>query len=131
MKRDLKFEISPVKAILPVTDKITQTSAAIDLAGYNGAVVMLSAGLVTDGTFTPKIQESDTTTSGDFTDVVAADQLGTFVAIDSTHASNVQTVGYLGVKRYIRVVATVSGSPATGGAIAATVIRGYARDLPA
>lgn len=126
-RKDQKSEITVVTAVAPAVIKTTQTSNAIDLQGYSAATVVLHVGTVTDGTHTPKLQESDTTTSGDFTDVAAANLSGTFAALES---DTMQRIGYIGRKRYVRVVITVAGSPSTGGAYSACVVRGRPQSLP-
>lgn len=98
----------------------THAGTAVDLANAGNAWVIFPAGTRTDGTHTPKIQESDTTTSGDFTDVAAADQIGTLAAITS---NTQQKAGYIGHKRYLRAVITTTGST-TGAVAGAYVVTG-------
>lgn len=96
----------------------TSNGTGVDLANRQWAVIMFQVGTVTDGTHTPKVQESDDNST--YTDVAAADQIGTLAAL----ASNTpQIVQYKGGKRYIRPVITTTG--ATTGAVAgAAVMRG-------
>ena len=94
----------------------TVTGSAVDLANYSGNSIVINVGTITDGTHTPKLQESDASGSG-YTDIAAADQVGTLAALAS---STFQKVSYIGGKRYIRLVVTVTGSPATGGYYDAT-----------
>lgn len=89
----------------------TTTGTGIDLANVIENTVFFLPGAITDGTHTPKLQESDALGSG-YTDVAAADQVGTLAAIA---ANTIQQVSYIGSKRYLRGVVTVTGSPATGG----------------
>ena len=58
---------------------------------------------------TPILQESDSLTEADYSSVTASDILNSFSAITTT-ASQVQNVGYIGSKRYIRVFADGTGS---------------------
>jgi len=103
--KDLHNNMALVAALIPAVQSATATSAAIDLQGFNAAEVLINTGAIASaGDFTVKLQESNTTTSGDFTDVAAADLLGTFPA--SLAADSVYKVGYKGPKRYIRTVAT-------------------------
>jgi hypothetical protein len=87
------------------------------MADVNANLFVFLPGAITDGTHTPKLQESDVSGSG-FTDVVAADQIGTLAALA---ANTVQQVSYIGAKRYVRVVVTVSGAT-TGGFYTAYVV---------
>jgi hypothetical protein len=125
--RDLANNIAVVQAVAPAVLTSTNTSAAIDLLGFNGAAVIINTGAIAGaGDFTPKIQESDTTTSGDFTDVAADNLIGTFPA--SLAADAVVKVGYIGTKRYVRTVLTKNGG--TSIAAGAVVIRGHASKRP-
>lgn len=111
-------------SLAPAARTATANGTGVDLANFASAAVVFSVGTITDGTHTPKIQESDDNST--FTDVAAADQIGTLAAL----ASNTnQRAGYRGSKRYIRAVSTVAGAT-TGGVYAAVVIRGDARKQP-
>lgn len=134
--------------------KTTQTSAGVDLANYDGAMVYLLAGTWTDGTITPVIQESaDNATWNPVaaTDLVAwsaasaTDATPTKLndsngnptghsqpnAISSAATAINQRVGYIGGQRYIRVVSTVTGSPATGAGYSVVILAGRPRKMPA
>lgn len=100
--------------------------AAVDTLGYGSALVVLNPATITDGTFTPKLQESSQSGSG-FTDVAAGDLDGSLAALA---ANTPQVVGYLGGKRYLRVVITATGSPATGAKFAAGVVLGDPQYAP-
>lgn len=103
--RELYSEIGLVQATIPAVIAATNTSAAIDLAGFDSATVLINTGaIVSAGDFTTKLQESDTTTSGDFTDVAAGNLVGAFPA--SLAADTLYKIGYSGIKRYIRTVTT-------------------------
>tara|TARA_R110002051_G_scaffold325869_1_gene432660 strand:+ start:14287 stop:14673 length:387 start_codon:yes stop_codon:yes gene_type:complete len=125
--KDLHSKIGLVQALAPAVVAATATSAAIDLQGFNSAVVAINTGaIVTAGDFTTKLQESDTTTSGDFADVAAADLLGTFPA--SLAADSVYKVGYVGTKRYVRTVTTKNGGTSVAAGI--MVVIGHPSDAP-
>lgn len=130
---------------LPVV-KTTQTSAWIDLANFDGAMVYILAGNWTDGTITPVIHESDdastdlgaaaaadlvawkATSATDHTPVkVGASQPA---AISSAATAINQRVGYIGGHRYIQVVSTVTGSPATGSGYDVVIVAGRPRNMP-
>ncbi len=125
--RDFAHNIAAVQVVVPAVLSATDTSAAIDLKGYDGAVLIINTGAIaSSGNFTPKLQESDTTTSDDFTDVVAANLIGTFPS--ALEASTVYKVGYIGNKRYVRTVLTKnSGTSIAAGAV---IIKGYAQERP-
>ena len=125
--RDLANNIGAVQAVAPAVLSATNTSAAIDLQGFESAAVVINTGaIVSSGDFTAKLQESDTTTSGDFADVAAADLVGTFPA--SLEADSVVKIGYLGDKRFLRTVITKNGG--TSIAAGAVIVKGRAHRCP-
>ncbi len=106
----------------------TATGTAVDLRGYDAAVITVSFGAYTDGTHTPSVVHSvDGVT---YTAVAAADIDGAFTAVSSSAGANtLQQVGYIGSQRYVAVVMTTTG--ATTGALSSTnVIAGYPRNAP-
>ena len=134
--RDLAHSIKPVLAFAPAAKAATANGLDVDLSGYEAAVFHLVVGTVTDGTHTPKLQEADDNGSGapgTYADVAAASQIGSFTAL-TTGAGNggsaVQEVGYIGAKRWVRLVMTVSGAT-TGAVYGAEVVLGRARSEPA
>lgn len=125
--RDLANNLGIVQAVAPAVLSATNTSAAIDLLGFGSAALVINTGaIVTAGDFTPKLQESDTTTPGDFTDVAAGDLVGTFPA--SLAADSVVKVGYIGNKRYVRTVLTKNGG--TSIAAGAVIVKANAHTRP-
>lgn len=125
MKLDLVNVIGASTSLAPAARTTTANGTGIDLSGFNSAVVLLVVGAITDGTHTPKVQESDDNST--YTDVAAADLIGSLSALT---ASTNQKVGYKGNKRYIRAVTTITGSPSTGGIYSAVVLRGDAIKQP-
>lgn len=115
-KRDLYSNIGVSLAVSPAVLTATNTSAGIDLRGYQSATVVINTGAIAGaGNFTPKLQESDASGSG-FTDVAAADLLGSFPA--ALAADSAYRVGYKGNKRYLRTVITLnSGTSIAAGAV--------------
>lgn len=118
--RDIHNDMSVANSLAPAARTATANGTGIDLQGYRACAVVFVVGTITDGTHTPKLQESDDNST--FSDVAAADQSGTLAALAS---STNQEVSYIGTKRYIRAVSTVSGAT-TGGVYAAVAIRGKA-----
>ena len=54
--------------------------------------------------------------------------MGTPPLVDAdAEAEQVYHVGYIGAKRYVRVVATLAGNHGTGTPISATVVRAFPR----
>ena len=115
-QRAFSPDYTPSTSVAPLLRTATVNGTGIDLANSNGNQIIFQTGAITDGTFTPKIQESSDNST--FTDVAAADQIGTLAAMS---ANTVSDVSYIGKLRYIRAVYTVTGSPATGGNCSAIV----------
>lgn len=123
--KDLKNNVDAQKSIDPAAHTATINGAGVDLRDFRGGMAVFYPGTITDGTHTPKIQESDDNST--WNDVAAADQEGTLAALAS---ATIQRVGYKGAKRYVRAVSTVSGAT-TGGVYGAVVMRGIPLRGPA
>lgn len=146
--RDIVSEVGTIftgLTALPAI-KTTQTSPGVDLSGYDGAMIYLLAGTWTDGTFTPVVQESVdniTFTTVAVTDLVAFQATSAtvftpvknggaqFAVISSAATAINQRIGYIGGLRYIRLLNTVTGSPATGCTLDAFIVAGRPRFMPA
>lgn len=114
--KDIYSELGIVAAVVPATLTATNTSAAIDLQGFDGAMVIIQTGAIGgSGNFTPKLTEC-ATSGGTYTDVAAADLNGSFT--DPLAASSVYKIGYRGNKRYIKTVLTLnSGTSIVAGVV--------------
>ncbi len=122
--KDIKNHIDVVNSIDPDDYTATINGLGIDLQGFEGSAVVFSVGTVTDGTHTPKIEESDD--NSNWTNVALADQEG--LLSDLTSDTN-QRVGYKGTKRYLRAVLTVSATT-IGAQVASMVLRGIPHRAP-
>lgn len=136
--------------------KTTQTSPAVAISNYNGATIYFLAGTWTDGTLTPVVQYTNddgtgNPNSGGWTTVPNADLVlwtatsatvftpvrvggSQPLAISSAATAINQRVGYVGgvqgTSDYLRVVTTVTGSPATGCTYDVIIQLGEARNMP-
>lgn len=124
--KEIKSILDVSTSIVPLLRTTTVSGTGIDLANYSGNMFVFTPGAITDGTHTPKLQESDASGSG-YSDVAAADQVGTLAALA---ANTNQEVSYIGAKRYVRMVITVTGSPATGGTIGGHAVLSGKRKQP-
>ncbi|MGK7661964.1 MULTISPECIES: hypothetical protein [unclassified Marinovum] len=125
--RDIAPNVGLVQAVAPAVLSATNTSSAIDLLGFDSAVLVINTGaIVSAGDFTAKLQESDTTTSGDFADVAAEHLVGTLPA--TLAADSVVKQGYIGTKRYLRTVITKNGG--TSIAAGAVIVKGHPAEAP-
>lgn len=106
---DLKRAISPQAAR---TDNTAIVSTVADLLGYDGAMLAINLGALTDAdaTFAVLMEESDDNST--FTTVAAANLNGTaalagFIFSDD---NKLRKIGYVGIKRYIRATITPSAN---------------------
>jgi hypothetical protein len=125
--RDIASNIGAVLALSPAVQAATIKGGAVDLLGFESAAIVVNTGAIAGaGDFTAKLQESDTATDADFTDVAAADLIGSLPA--SLEADSAYKQGYVGHKRYVRVVVTKnSGTSIAAGAV---VVKGNAHLRP-
>jgi len=116
--RDLASNIGIATALTPAVHAATVKGQTIDTLGFQTVAVVITSGAIAgDGDFTAKLQESDSTTDGDFTDVAADHLIGTLPA--SLAADSAVKQGYIGYKRYVRLVVTKnSGTSVAAGAVA-------------
>lgn len=126
--RDIVHNLKAAIAVAPAARSASVDGPAVDLKGFDSVALVVATGAVTGaGNMTVKLQESDTTTAGDFTDVAAEHLQGTGLANPLT-ADSTTKIGYRGFKRYLRAVLTLnSGTSVTVGA---TFILGHASERP-
>lgn len=121
MRKDSYSNFAAALALSPAVQAATIKGNAVDLAGFATALLVINTGAIAGaGDYAAKLQHSDTTTDGDFTDVAAADRLGALPA--TLEADKSYRQGYIGKKRFIRVVMTKNGG--TSIAAGAVVIKG-------
>ena len=131
MEQDLYNRLTVAKTLAPAARTTTAAGTAVDLQGFEAAAAIINVGAWTDGTHAFSLQESDTTTDGDFADVADADLQGTEPIVASGSTQNTAyKVGYLGNKRYVRIKCTISGGPSTGLVAAADIVKSFGRHLP-
>lgn len=125
--RDIASNIGVKNALSPAVQAATIKGNTIDLSGFESAAFIVNTGAIASaGDFTAKVQESDTTTDGDFTDAVVGDLIGALPASLTADGSFKQS--YIGHKRYVRVVLTKNGG--TSIAAGAVAVLGHARNRP-
>ena len=94
----------------PALIAATFTATALDMQDVTSNKIEIAVGTITDGTHTPVLNESNDNAT--WTAVAAGNMVGALAAL----ASNVdQSVSYIGSQRYVTVIMTVTGAPATGG----------------
>jgi hypothetical protein len=132
--KDLFSNIRPFVAldIATISTDTTTEGNIIDTQGYEGVVVGLITGTVTDGDYAIQLTDGDDSALSDEAVVTDANLLGTealasFTA--DTDDDKISKLGYIGIKRYIRVE-IVSTNTSSGAVIGAWGILGNARSAP-
>ena len=116
--QDMHSEIKVVPALTPraaIASDTTTAGSEVDLQGYEACTFVIASGVLTDGSYTPLVEESDTAGSG-YTAVADADLISTEAAeaFAATDDGEVHKIGYVGHKRYVRL-SLVSASTSSGG----------------
>lgn len=130
---DMHTKINPSSGlnIQSIASDTTVNGVIIDTQNHESIEWLIFSGTITDGTYTPTIEESDdsglagaTTVSADFLLGTVAN--ATFVAADD---NVVKRIGSVGKKRYQRL-SLVSTGTSTGGTLSAIAVLGNARHQP-
>jgi hypothetical protein len=105
------------------------TGNIVDMSGFNAVTFAVQTGAVTDAGaaagFSIKLQHSATTADADFADCATADMVGGTASLSVTSDSDdnvaVGMLGYIGIKRYVRAVAT--GTTGTNAVVNAVAVK--------
>lgn len=137
-ERDGATEKSPAVLIAAAVLAADNSPAAVDLRGFHEATVLLhigAGGITFTGTnkieFVLTHSDDDSTYSNVTSDDLVLDSYapasitnGIVRALTAAHATDtIQKIGYIGGKRYLKLLADFSGTHGTGTAIAAQVVR--------
>jgi len=141
--KDLSNSISPAVSLAAAVRSAAANGTGVDLQGYESATVLVDVGAEGDTLsssvhFEISLEESDDDST--YTDVEQAGIVdgtissgGIFLKLDGSTGGDPDTaggifrVGYVGGKRYIRVVIAKTGTHSNGTPIGAMVVRGHAR----
>lgn len=134
--RDIYHNVLVSQHLSPVVSTTTKTSTAIDLQGYNSADVLFAIGLAADTLsgsvyWTLKLQHSDDDAT--YVDLVVADlnSPSLTVVIDaSTKDRTSYSFGYQGNKRYLKGIATPTGTHTNGTPIGVLALRSISSYSP-
>jgi len=136
--RDLGNNLIPVASLLPQLasgNGTTTNSTGVNLVGFEGALMVLSAGAEGDTLsaslkYTVKLQHS--TDDSTYTDVAQSDVTdatlasGVWLTLDAAaDVSQSYAIGYIGGNQYVRVEIVRTGNHATGTPLSAVVLKGY------
>jgi hypothetical protein len=133
--RDLYNNIGLDVVIANATYDADTTPAAVDLAGFNSAVIELAigaGGITFSGTNKIEFVLTHSDDNSTYANVTADDvqgpasvSSGIVKSLVAAHATaDVTKIGYIGGKRYIKLLADFSGTHGTGTPIGVTVIKG-------
>ena len=142
--KDLSNNIAPAVSIINAVKTAAANGTGVDLQGYESATVLVEVGAEGDTLsssvyFEVSLEHSDDDST--YTDVAQADIIdgtissgGIFLKLDGTANGNPDTageiyrVGYVGGKRYVRVVLAKTGTHSNGTPLGAMIVRGHARN---
>jgi len=139
---DLKNNIKLETSLAPILKTADVNGTGIDLKGFSSAALIVNCGANGD-TFSSsvktnlQIEHSDDNST--FTDVTSntdvtggtVDSSGTFMTIDADgEMGKTYGIGYVGGKRYIRVVIDIVGTHSNGSIYGAVVAKGTPRSGP-
>ncbi len=144
--QDLSNNIGISNSIINAVKTTGANGSTVDLQGFENATAVVTVGaegdtLAANLYFTVALQHSDDDSAwsnATQTDIVngtiAAD--GIFLKLDGTTGGNPDTtggewqVGYVGGKRYVRLVLAKSGTHSTGTAMSGVIIKSTPRNAP-
>lgn len=136
-KFDMKSDKQVAVGLIATLSGTTPSKGnVIDMQGFESVTFTVCTGTVTDaGTasgFSFEVQESDSTADTGFAAVADADLVGLESALtvtsDSSDGVAVGSIGYVGGKRYVRIVAT--GTAGTDAAVSVHAIKERAMVSP-
>lgn len=137
MMRDLVSRLAETQVIGPVVLSADNTPATIDLAGFNSAAILISVG-IGGITFTTSNKIEFVVTHSDddstYTNVTDADVQGvtgisngivrSLTAAKAAADTAPTEIGYVGNKRYLKVLADFSGTHGAGTPISVVLVKG-------
>ena len=140
MLKDQSDVLFPVTAIGPESLDADNTPSAIDLDQYEAAMILIHVGIggitfTADNKIEFKLTHSDN--DSDYEAVEAADVQGVtpgtggiIKSLTAEHAApSVTKVGYIGGKRYLKILADFSGVHGAATPICASVVKGRAKSI--
>lgn len=137
--QDLANSLKVLNTINPVVGTSDANGTGIDLQGYESAMAVVPTGIEGDTLSSTvkidfKLEHSDDNSTfvavGDNTLVTdgGVDSDGIFSTLDANaETPQISTIGYIGGKRYLRVVADFTGTHSNGTPIAAQIVLGTPR----
>jgi hypothetical protein len=128
--KDLMNNVHLARAISPVSvsDNTAQASQWVDRRGYDSLFFAIALGSIADAdvTFAVTMDESDASDGSGSNSVAAVDILGTttLAGFQFDDDNEPRKVGYLGIKRYVRMTITPTGN-ASAALLSAVAVLGH------
>ena len=151
MLREIHSHLDAVNHSISLASATVTPTNGVDIKGFSAIEFVIAIGAVANIANSPqpswafKLQESDSESSG-FTDVTDSNKVvvgsalspvaapdsstGVFLTVDdAAEDDKVYRIGYIGTKRYVRVVATAANTPGNTP-LAIIALRGHAHQQP-
>lgn len=134
--RNQESNLSAVFSVPPATYNADPTPAAVDLQGFDSATILMPVGvggITFDASNKVEFKLTHSDDNSTYTAVEQADVSGSVTvgaggiirSLVAAHAAaSCAKVGYVGGKRYIKVLPDFSGTHGTGTPLAAIVLKG-------
>ena len=123
---DLKNDIKNLNGLTPavINTDTTTNGIEIDTLGFESVTFFIRSSSYTDGTYTPLVEDTDTSGSGEV--AVVDDFLIGTEASAALSAAGISKIGFVGKKRYVRLN-IVSSATTTGSTLDVVVVLGSPR----
>ena len=137
--RDLANSISMVQSLAPAVRTADANGTGVDLQGFESTTIVVDTGIEGDtlsSTVKIDFKLEDSSDNSTFAAVSSStsvtdgtvDSNGIFLTLDANaETPQITTIGYIGWKQYVRVVAEFTGTHSNGTPVAASVIKGHPR----
>jgi hypothetical protein len=133
--RDAKSQYKVANSLLPIaaTNTADATGLGVDTNGFQSALMVLTLGVpltALSGSiyWVVAFQEHDENTAGHYTNIADADLEGgvNLITVNADgEASRSISRGYKGDKRWLRIIATGTGSNTNGTPMSAVIVLGH------
>jgi len=135
--RDIMNNLHTVQLIAPVaarTDNTAIVSSIIDLRDYDSVMLAINIGTNTDtdATFAVTLEHGDDSALSDTAAPATTDLVGTLALAGYAFGDDNETrkLGYIGIKRYLRMTITPTGNNSGNIFVSALAILGHPGNKP-
>jgi len=134
--RDLYHNVLAAQVLSPVVSTTTKTSSAIDLQGFSGLSVVFDLGLSADTLsnslyWTLSLEEGNDNSSWTAVSATECNAGVNSITVNTTSSDRqAYAIGYIGNARYIKALATPTGSVSSGMPIGIVALKGISAYRP-